>query len=544
MKARRNILILILAFGAGCILAQKEGDIPDVEIQIVNPLKVTLPKSDRNFTKVPAMPIEPISPPLVYDYSLVSFSTPSYSPAIRPLRIKPVESITYLPGFISAGFGNYSSPYLKGYISFFPTKSLTVGGVSFHHHSFGRGPIDEKNSSSGFTSITANIKSASKSAATEVLAGFENRSGNFYGYAPATDVLKDTIKQAYQTYFISGVLSNSKKSDFNYELRPSFSYINDKFLAKESDLSLGLNTQYKMKEGSISFDVNYALISRKDSSIEAKPRHLLSITPQYKFKAANKFFLNAGVTIAYENDTIDNKNFHLYPAVNADYSLGKNFSLFANLVGDLEKVNLHTLSRENLWLNSNIAIYHTNKGLEFSGGLRGDLGGGFNLRMGMAFTQLKNYFLFQNDSIYQAKFNAIYDDVTRSNFFINFNFDKGNYSFRLRGDYFGYSIDKQQQAWHRPSYKGDVYVVIKAASKLSIVPRFVVMGGMKAYDHTQDEVVSLPAALDLSINTEYNFTERAGAFIRLNNLLNSDYSLFYKYQVRGVQALAGFTWRF
>jgi hypothetical protein len=526
------------------VVAQKEGDIPDVEIQIVNPLKVTLPKADRNFTKVPAMPIEPISPPLVYDYSLVSFTTPSYSPAIRPLRIKPIASITYLPGFISAGFGNYSSPFLKGYISFFPSKSLTTGGLSFHHHSFGRGPVDDKNSSSGFTSVSANIKSANKVSSTEVLAGYENRSGNFYGYAPATDVVKDTIKQTYQTYYISGVLSNSKKSDFNYELRPSFSYLTDKYNAKESDLSLGLNTYYKMKEGGITLDINYALVSRKDSLVEAKPRHLLSITPQYKFKAGDKFFLNAGVTAALENDTIDAKNFHLYPAINADYALGKNFSLFGNLIGEMEKVNLHSLSRENIWMNPNIPIYHTNKGLEFSGGLMGDLGSGFNFTLGFAFTQLKNYFLYQNDSVNQAKFNVIYDDVTRSNYFFVFNFDKGNYSFRLRGDYFGYSTDEQQEAWHRPAYKADAYVVIKAASKLSIVPRFVVMGGMKAYDFPGDAIVSLPTALDLSINTEYNFSERAGAFIKLNNLLNNDYSLFYKYQVRGVQALAGFTWKF
>ena len=535
----------MLLVSAGSLTAQKEGDIPDVEIQIVNPLKVTLPKADRNFTKVPAMPIEPIHPPLVYDYSLMSFTTPSYSPAIRPLRIKPAESTSYLPSFISVGLGNYSSPYLKGYLSFFPAKSLTSGGLSFHHHSFGRGPVDEKNSSSGFTSITANVKSANKVTSTELQAGLESRTGNFYGYSPATDISDDTIKQSYQTFFLSGAISNSKKSDFNYELRPSFSYMKDRYDARESDLSLGLNTQYKTDEGGITFGIKYSLISRKDSSVEAKPRHLLSITPQYKFKAADKFFLNAGLTVAYENDTIDSKSFHIYPALNADYNLGPNFSLFANLVGEIEKVNLHSLSRENLWLNSNISIYHTNKGLEFSGGIRGDLGSGFNLMTGFAFSQLKNYFLFQNDSMdYNSKFNVIFDDVTRSNVFLALNFDKGNYSFRIRGDYFGYSTNRQQEAWHRPTYKADAYVVIKAASKLAIVPRFVVMGGMKAYDFTNDEVISLSTALDLSLNTEYNFTERAGVFLRFNNLLNSDYSLYYKYPVRGLQALAGFTWKF
>ena len=540
----RYILILLVTTSIVQLTAQNEGDIPDVEIQIVNPLKVTLPKADRNFSKVPAVPVEPISPPLIYNYNPVSFSTPSYSPAIRPLRIKPAEEATYLPGFVSAGYGNYGSPYLKGYLSFFPAKSPTTGGISFNHQSFTKGPVDGKNSSNGSTLVMANLKSANKVASSEVMAGYENRFANFYGYPKGTDVSKDTIKQTYQTYFLSAVLSNSKKSDFNYDFRPSFSYLKDKYYARESDLSFALNTNYKLKEGGITFGLNYSLISRKDSLVEAKPRHLFSVTPQYKFKAADKFFLNAGLTAAYENDTIDAKNFHIYPAINAEYSLNSNFALFANLTGGIQKVNLHSLSRENIWLNSDISIYHTNNGLDFSAGIRGDLGSGFNLTAGFDISQLKNLYLILNDSIDQSKFDVVYDDVTRSNVFLGLNFDKGNYSFRIRGDYFSYSTKTQLEAWHKPKYKADAYVVIKAASKLSFVPRFVVMGGMKAYDFANDSVVTLPTALDLSLNTEYNFTKRAGVFVKLNNVLGSKYSHYYNYQVRGFQALAGFTWKF
>jgi hypothetical protein len=543
---RIGIIISIL-FASVRLLAQDKGDLPDVTIQIINPLKVTLPKAERNFSQVPAMPVEPITPPIVYDYSIVSFSTPSFSPPVRPLRIKPTETQATSANFVSAGFGNFASPYLKGYISFFPAKSSTVGGLSLVHHSFGKGPVDGKNSSNGTTGLTANVKSSNNSLSTEALAGFEIRSANFYGYAPATTIEKDTIGQQYQTYFFSGKISNSKKSDFNYEFRPAFSYIRDDYFAKESDLGLALNSHYQMKgRNALLFNASYSLLARKDSAIEAKPRHLFEVTPQYQFSPVENLIVKAGLTVVFENDSIGKKDLHIYPAGSATYSLGKNFGLFANLSGDMEKVSLHSLSGENIWLNSRVAIFHTNKTFDFSGGINGDLGSGFNFVSGFAFSRLKDYFLFQNDSLNEAKFNTVYDDVTRSNFFTAINFDKGNYSFRIKGDVFGYSTGGQQEAWHRPRYKLDAYVVIKAANKLSIIPRLMILGGMKALDFKQptDVVVSLPAAVDLSANVEYNFSGKIGMFVKLNNLLNSDYRLYNQYPVRGFQALVGFTWKF
>ena len=537
----RNLLIVSFLIASIGLFAQ---DLPDVQIEIVNPLKVTLPKAERNFSKVPAMPSEPISPPITYDYSLVSFSTPSFSPAVRPLKIKPPQVTASSPNFVSVGFGNFNSPYLRGYLSFFPLKSNTVGGLSVHHHSFGKGPIDEKNSSSGFTSIMANLKASNNTLTTEALVGFENRAANFYGYGtPVAD--KDTIKQAFNTFFISGNISNSKKSDFDFNLRPSFSYLYDKYDAKESDLSLALNGRYRMKgKTAILLNASYSLIARKDSLIEAKPRHLVRIAPHYQFSPLENLVVKAGFNVVYESDTISKKDIHFYPMASANFSLGKAFSAFANLSGDMEKVSLHTLSAENPWINQRIQISHTNKAFDFSGGINGDLGAGFSFTAGFAFTRFKSLYVFQNDSLNKAKFNTLYDDVVRTNFFAGINFDKGNYSIRIKGDYYTYSTDTLTAAWHRPTYKVDAYVVIKAADKLSIVPRLYMLGGMKAYDFTAEKEITLVPAIDLNVSAEYNFSNKIGFFVKLNNILNRDYQLFNQYPVRGFQGLVGFTWKF
>lgn len=545
----RNLLIIILVGGALTLVAQPEqkGGLQEMEIEIVNPLKVTLPRAERNFNKVPAQPVEAITPPIEYSYSLLSFSTPAFAPPVRPLRIKPPETTVQPSNFVSAGFGNYVSPYLKGYLSFFPAKRSEAGGFSFYHNSFGTGPVDGKNSAGGNSTLSAHIKTANNQVATEMMGGYESRSTHFYGYTPEAAVKRDTIKQKYQTFFLSAKIANAKSQDFSYEFRPSFSYLTDYFSARESDLSLGLNTNYQMKgKSQVVVNASYSLLVRKDTSIEAKARHLFKITPQYQFMPIENLVVKVGARIAYENDTIGKKNFHVFPAANASYALGKRASVYANLSGDVEKVSLHTLSAENIWVAPSIGIYHTNKALDFSGGFEADLGSGFGFNAGFAFAKLNNFYVFQNSSADAAKFNTVYDNIVRSNFFGSFSFDKGNYSFRLKGDYFSYSTDTLRAAWHRPKYKVDSYVVIKAGNKLSIVPRLMVMGGMKAYNWKEqaNPVVNIPTAVDLSANIEYNFSEKAGAFVRMSNLLNRDYSLYYRYPVRGIQGLVGFTYRF
>lgn len=544
----RNALIILLVGWVSGLLAQPvTGGLQEMQIVIDNPIKVVLPRAERNFNKVAAQPLEPITPPIEYSYSLIAFSTPAFSPPLRPLRIKPPETTVQPSNFIKAGFGNYVSPYLKGYLSFFPAKRSEAGGLSFFHNSFGTGSVDGRNSASGTTAVSAHIKTSNNQIATEAMAGFESRATYFYGYAPNAEVKRDTIRQSYHTYFLSAKISNAKKQDFNYELRPSFSYLSDKFKARESDLGLVLNTNYQMKgKSQVLFNTSYSLLARKDSSIEAKPRHLFKITPQYQFMPIENLVVRAGLTIAYENDSIDKKNFHVFPAAHASYALGKRANVFASLTGDIEKVSLHTISAENIWVAPSIDIFHTSKPFDLSGGLEADLGSGFGFTTGFAFARLKHFYVFQNSSVDAAKFNTIYDDVIRTNLYAAIKFDKGKYSFRLKGDYFNYSTDTLAHAWHRPKYKLDGYVVIKAGNKLSIIPRVMMLGGMKAFnwEESVNQVVDINTAVDISMNMEYNFNEKAGAFLQLNNLLNSDYSLYNRYPVRGTQALVGFTYRF
>jgi len=67
---------------------EKEGEIKDVEFEIVKDRQIVLPRANRNFSKVPPRPYEPIKPAITYEFKYFNFITPDYRPNVRPLKLQ------------------------------------------------------------------------------------------------------------------------------------------------------------------------------------------------------------------------------------------------------------------------------------------------------------------------------------------------------------------------------------------------------------------------------------------------------------------------
>ena len=158
--------ILLLVWPGQTVQAQ----IPDVEVEIINPLKVTLPFAERNFDKVQITPPAPVYPPLEYQYRQIAFFAPPFTPAVRPLKLKTPEPEVPTRGYVTLGYGNYGSPLAD---AFFPLSKLSNGkssaGIRAFHNSFLKGPVAGKASASGTTSLTADFKRTGDAVSTEGL---------------------------------------------------------------------------------------------------------------------------------------------------------------------------------------------------------------------------------------------------------------------------------------------------------------------------------------------------------------------------------------
>lgn len=552
-RYRLRILTTVLALGVAHVaMAQQEqwgdgGEIESVEIEIVKERQITLPRANRNFDKIPPRPAEPILPPMTYDFKGFRFNTPDFQPSIKPLKLKQEELQKITSGYVSAGFGNFASPFLSASISSKRNANRHYG-ADFLHRSFGSGPVGDKNSASGNTNLGLFMSGINDAIAASMKVNYENRVNHFFGYQPSKqEVKRDTIRQVFNTFSLAGLIENAKPSDFNYQLKGTFSYLTDYYRAVESDAGVGFNSQYKVSEkNQVLFTTDYRLLARKDSLVEAKPRHLFKAGAAYQFAAIDKLNVRAGLLVAYENDTLGKNNaVHVYPDIYATYQLSKTVEAFGGFGGDMERVSLHSLSKENPWVNSNINIFHANKALDINAGLNGRVGASFLFKFGIAAKAYQNLYFFKNHVGQPEKFDVIYDDVTITNPFGEWGFKKGEkVSITMRGEYFAYSMKREAEAWHRPDYRVSLYSNFNMANKLTLAANLIGQGGMKAFNNTTNKVVTLKTAMDLQLRATYFVSKNFSCYVEGNNLLNSNYPLFLNYPVRGLQVSGGVGWSF
>lgn len=548
---RHLILIGLSVIATGSLRAQEkwgEGEIEKVEIEIVKERQIILPKANRNFEKVPPRPVEPIKPQITYDFRNLSFSTPDFNPAIRPLRLKQEEIAKIYGNYISAGVGNYSSPFLDAYVTTKRDKEKFYG-VKLFHQSFGQGPVDKKNSASGNTELRLFGKSFGRQVSLGGFMNYEGLTTHFYGYTAGTDINRDIIKQNYSIVSLGGDLENSTSSEFNYKLKGSFSYLDDHYKAKESEVNLGFKSDYEIsKSGKILIGSEYYLISRKDELVEARPRHIFKVNGGYHFFPIADLSLTIGANVVLENDTIGkDKSVHVYPDFRASYPLSQSVEVYAGLIGDIDKLSLHTIAHENAWVNANIGIFNTNRTIEFLGGLKGKLGSKVSFGTGFSVANLKDFYYYQNDSTDRSKFITVFDEgnTKRTNLFAELGFSHAQSArMVLRGDLYGYLTDQVAEAWHRPKYRVSFNSSYNLYSKFLFNVDMIVQGGAKAYDVDTKTTVELDLAVDLNVKASYFLSKQFSIFLKGNNLLSNEYQLYLNYPVRGVQVMGGITWVF
>lgn len=526
-----------------------DGEIKNVEIEIVKERQITLPEATRNFDKIPPRASEPIKPPITYDFKAVNFQPPPITMQLRPLKLKQEGESKVNGGYVRAGFGNYISPLLEAYYNTKRDKNKLVGAHLFHQSS-ARGPVDGSNSGSGTSSVNIFGKTFNDAIALSGNAGYENRTTHFYGYPkdiPTPD--PKAIKQSFSLFKLYGDVTNATNTDFSYKLGAGFSYLNDKFSAKESQVDLVFRSAYKLNDDQkIVIDADYTMINRKDVNVDVGARHLFVVSPSFQFEPVEDLKVKAGLKIAYENDTIDSKNLHVYPDIEATYPINPSLDVFASLSGGIEKVSLQSLSYENMWLAPGVPIFHTNKVVDFTCGIRARVGNKIAAHAGLSMATLKNYYFFINSEDDASRFDVVYDigpGTRRSNLFVALSYAQSETAkAMLRADFYGYKTNSLAEAWHRPTYRITASGSYNVYDKILLSAGVIAQGGMKAWDPATDKSVKLDAAFDLNFKAEYLFSKSFSFWVQLNNITSNKYPVFLNYPVRGFQAMGGITWSF
>lgn len=550
-------LVFFLGLGSFAKAQGDQGEIEKVEVVIEKDRKISLPQAVRNFDKVPPRPAEPIKPEITYNFKNVNFTGSDYNPSIRPLKLKS-ETIDKIYGnYISAGYGNYASPYLEGYVTNKRDKNKFYG-AKLYHQSYGSGPVEDKKSASAATELKLFGKAMSRRVVVGGSADFESRSAKFYGALPGLPV-SDGSNQSYTTIGLAGDISNAKPTDFNYNLSAGVSYLKDDRSSNETVVSFGFKSNYKAGDDNlIKLESDYYLMSRNAGDI-SQTRHLFRVKPSYTFSPVENLTLQVGINAAFQNDTLGTiKSVNIYPHVAAQYELNSNLKAFTALTGDIDRVSLHSLSRENMWLDKGVAVNNTNRTFDFSGGLQGKLSGKIAFQTGIGLSNLNGLYSFENEVFtgfsttkFAERFKVSYTDTKRTNFFAEVGYSSPKaFKILVRGDYFGYTSDR---VWHRPTYKLNLVSSYNIVNKILLDADLFVQGGMKAlalgafdagFGYEPPIITDIKPATDLNMKISYLFSDQFSVFIKGNNILNNQYQQYLYYPVRGLQVMAGLSWSF
>ena len=535
--------------------AQKAtGKLEDAEIVVEKSRVNELPEASRNFEKFKVTPPEKKINPLTYKFTDYKLAQQDINLNMRVLTIKQ-EDQTPLPGnYLKLGYGNYGTPYVKGYFHNNRDNDYSYG-ADISHISSSKGPVP--NSGVSNTSIGLN----GESYANEMTIGGKFSYGrdryNFYGYSPLTESIKeDSIKQVFNRVSALGYINNkASESPLQYQAGIGLTVFNDNYNARETNVSLNLGLGYNLSETSrINLATDFSAISYQDSVKTS--RGFFKLKPTYDVDG-ERFDYNIGVNLAYTGDNVNNaKKFNIYPVLKAAYEVADDkLVIFAGLSGDLQRTSLYNLTQENPYLNSNLQIADVNKALDVNGGLTGNVSKNLSFTARISLLSYRNLYFFNNSATDSSRFDLVYDNdnTTALNFFGELVYNQSE-KLRLgaRVDYNKYKTASLEKPFHRPAMQATFFGSYNIYSKLFFNGElYYISSSFGLIDRTKPTETQLTRVLkqtdtivDLNLKADYRFSDKFSTFVMLNNILNKKYERFANYPNKGLNVIGGISYSF
>lgn len=559
MPVVQGALILLLACMTWNGQAQ---EVEDKVVIIEKEAKLELPVANRNFQKIVFEPSRAKSKPQQYDFKEVDLELPKLAAKIKVPTIPPDPLSKLYGNYVKAGFGNYTTPYLEGFFNNKRSDKLNYG-AHFKYLSSRNGSVKSDKvaalSGTSLMELGASVRYFEEKIIFKGGLDFSSRGYKYYGFDKSIlsqpqfneSLLKDSIRQRYNTFIISAGLENRDKTDkLNYDLGFQYFNFSDRFKAKEGEFITNANLKYSLEDDKAIHVTGLLSVSnRKDSS--SIGRTFFQLKPSYHFKR-DGFSLRVGFNVAYTNDSLKVYNkLHFYPSVHGEYTvIEKTLTAYAGIDGEMQKNTLRTFTRDNPYLGHNIPLYNTNKAIELYVGGKGNLTDKLNYLVRLAYINYKNLYLFNNSISDTSKFSVFYAKGNSS--VVNFTADisyEATDKFRvgLLANFYGYSISPDSlSAWHRPNVLTSVYATYNLYDKIFVNADFYYISGLKGRNFItgRGKDNSLPAIADLNLKIDYRVSPVFSVFLEVNNLLSNKYQLYQYYQVKGINVLAGISYSF
>ena len=574
---KKHISIFILLLIATLAFSQKKKDTIGTEvINVVKPYTPTV--SDAFKIKLsPEINDTELNKKRQIQYSIFSIPVAStFTPAkgkAKVLRVDP--SAPVYDNFITAGFGNFSTPQIEAFVHTNSTRYNDFGGF-FNYHS-SKGGIDEVLLNDDFldTRLDLFYKQEESDFDWQLNGGIRFQKYNWYGLPEQINFNQNVINglnetQKYTNIYLGGKLDymdsffHGGTIELNRFTDDEGSTENHIIIQPKIEFPIAseyINANARLEYLKGDFFMNYA----GDDNIEYS-FFTIGFNPNFEVLRDN-LTINLGADILYSSGSADGEDakIYTYPKVNASYILiDEVLTAYAGVVGGLHQNTYSEFTNDNPFVSPTLLIKRTDEQYNGFVGFKGKLASniGYNFKGTYKSEKDKPFFKLNpsktDGSIIVAKgyeagnsFQIVYDDVKTLTAFAEISIDFSK-ELKLGGniEFNSYSKDSIVKAWNLPELKASAFANYNQDKWFAGANLFFV-GERKdefAYSvpniQSVDEIITLGNYVDLNINGGYKFSDKLTAFAKVNNVFSSSYQKYANFKVQGLQVFGGLTYKF
>ncbi|MFT3679355.1 MAG: hypothetical protein QM791_03730 [Ferruginibacter sp.] len=445
--------------------------------------------------------------------------------------------------FIKAGFGNYTTPYVKAGFSFGDGKTslLNIYGDfissigSIRNQDFSAGSV--KAAGSYFTPKSEVYGSATISQQDHYLYGYDHTAHSF---------IKSEILQRFQDFDLKGGIRNREATGSGINYSPNLEVIlfNNKDKASERTFIAEVPIEKTIDDVfSARLAVKADLTSYSTKNLDSNVKfgnNIFHIAPEIVY-AKPLFNIHAGITPTWDNGKVA-----VFPNIYGEAQLlQKSFLVQAGLTGRFVKNTFRNLTAINPYLQTIDTRLNT-KEIELYGGIKATLNKHFNFSAKAGLIRYTNFPFFVNDTADGKTFVLSNDSkVTDLRLHADLSFISQD-KFTITGGltFNGYTgMQNNDKAW------GTIPLELNASMRWWAFKKVLIKGDFMAFsggpyllkDGTNK---TLSGAADLSAGVEITLTKNISAWADINNIFNNKYQRWHNYPVYGLNALAGVIVRF
>ena len=220
---------------------------------------------------------------------------------------------------------------------------------------------------------------------------------------------------------------------------------------------------------------------------------------------------------------------------------------FVGVNGNLIKNSYRTISDENPFISSAVVPVNSVNKLELKAGFNGNFSSLFSFVAMVKYSTIDRMLLYINDSIYFNKFNTLYVDGKVLNLHAELAYNSSDkFIATLKFDQYGYSMEQNEKAWHKPNTEVALNFKYNFLDKLILNASIFTSG--KYYVRLQDTYGYISQKVngytDANLGIEYRYSKILSLYIDFNNLGFTRQYRWYNYPSERFNVLGGIKYSF